>query len=43
VMVKVMLPPAGMDPGELSQGQAQQAFERAALIKTKIKWDDITS
>jgi len=38
VPTKLMMPPPGMDPGELSQVQAEEALAAAFPIYGKIKW-----
>jgi hypothetical protein len=39
VPVKVMLPPLGMDPGELTQEEAEAALSSAFTVHGKIKWN----
>jgi len=39
VPMKVMLPPPGMDPGELTQAQAERAFAEAVTVFGKIDWN----
>lgn len=39
VPIKIMLPPPGMDPGELTKEEAQAAFTSAVQVSGKIVWD----
>jgi len=40
VPVRVMLPPAGMDPGELTEDQSRRVFENAVDVRRKIPWKE---
>ena len=37
--VRIMLPPLGMDPGELTQEEAEEAFSGAWTVHGDIEWD----
>lgn len=39
VRVEIMLPPPGMDPGELTQEEARQALANSFPVHGKIKWN----
>ena len=39
VPIKIMLPPPGMDPGELSQLEAEAALKSAWLVMDEIRWN----
>ena len=39
VPMKLMLPPESMDPGELDQSEAQEAFAVAVPIMGRIRWN----
>lgn len=37
--MRLMLPPAGMDPGELTEEEAQSALKNSVPILNRIEWD----
>ena len=41
MLLKLMLPPEGMDPGDLMKEEAEVALKQAISIPMGIRWDDI--